>query len=284
MRRKEFKDGVILRNLIEDFNQEKNTEKMASVLICFRDSEVVIPHLAGSDEVDLLKCDGHVYLPVYSNGKQMEGTYDDRYEGVSYTALDALELAEGFAEVEGILIDGFTNPFMVPGNLFEFVANLDSSIDDDPEDALLEVGRLSTEQTVKIAVPYEEETGKVFQHFGHTQVFKLYTIVDSDVVETELIDTQGQGHSALSAFLKERGVQFVMCGGIGSGAINALQSYGIQVFGGVDDDADDSISELLAGILVYNPDATCSHHGDGDCECSDHEEDGCGCGGDCGCH
>lgn len=284
MRKKVLKDGAVLRSMVEDFNQEKSTEKMVSILLCFRDSDVFVPHLAGTNNIDLLNCDGHLYLPAFSNQAQMEGTYNDTFDAVSYDALSAIELAQGIADVEGILIDGFTNPFMVPRDLFDFVRKQESNINEDPEDALLEVGRLSTEQTVKIAVPYDTETGKVFQHFGHTEVFKIYTIINSDVVGTELVDTNGQGHSALSAFLKEQQVQFVMCGGIGSGAIHALEEYGIQVFGGVDDDADDSISELLAGILLYDPDVQCSHHGDGDCGCGDHEEGGCGCGGDCGCH
>lgn len=284
MRRKVLKDGVVLRNMIDDFNQEKSTEKMVSILMCFRDSDVLIPHLAGTNNIDLLTCDGHIYLPAFSNEEQMAGTYNDTFEAVSYDALAAIRLATEIPDVEGILIDGFTNAFMVPRDLFDFVNKQPSHVDETPEEALLEVGRRSTEETVRIAVPYDTETGKVFQHFGHTGVFKIYTIVDSDVVASALVDTSGQGHSALSTFLKEQGVQYVMCGGIGGGAINALEDYGIQVFGGVDEDADDSISELLAGLLLYDPDVQCSHHGDGDCECGDHEEGGCGCGGGCGCH
>ena len=121
-----------------------------------------------------------------------------------------------------------------------------------------------------IAVTYE--AGLVFQHFGHTASFKLYEIEDSTVTETRVVDTNGSGHGALAGFLKALKVDAVICGGIGGGAQMALAEAGIQVYGGVRGDADDAVTDFLAGQLAYNPNVRCSHHGHGH-NCGDH---GCG--------
>ena len=52
---------------------------------------------------------------------------------------------------------------------------------------------------MKIAVTYEN--GTVFQHFGHTEQFKLYEVENGAVSHTEIVDTNGNGHGALAGFL-----------------------------------------------------------------------------------
>ena len=72
---------------------------------------------------------------------------------------------------------------------------------------------------MKIAVTYEN--GQVFQHFGHTEQFKIYTVDDENILSSEIVNTDGTGHGALADFLKERGVNVLICGGIGAGAVMA---------------------------------------------------------------
>ncbi len=40
---------------------------------------------------------------------------------------------------------------------------------------------------MRIAVTYE--SGNVFQHFGHTEQFKIYDIENSEVQKSSIIDT-----------------------------------------------------------------------------------------------
>ena len=82
---------------------------------------------------------------------------------------------------------------------------------------------------MKIAVPYEN--GTIFQHFGHTARFKLYEAVEGNIVREEVVDTMGSGHGALAGFLAAHQVDTLMCGGIGAGARQALESAGIQLYG-----------------------------------------------------
>ena len=123
--------------------------------------------------------------------------------------------------------------------------------------------RKKGEGTMRIAVPYENENGTVFQHFGHSQAFKFYDVKEDAVEKSEVVSTQGSGHGALAGFLKENEVDALICGGIGAGAIEALTDAGIRVYAGVKGAADEAVAQHLAGTLDYTTEANCSHHGEG---------------------
>lgn len=111
---------------------------------------------------------------------------------------------------------------------------------------------------MKIAVTYEN--GQVFQHFGHTEQFKIYEVQDGKVVSAQVVDTNGSGHGALADILTALGADTLICGGIGGGAQNALAAAGIKLYAGVSGSADQAVEHLLAGNLAYDPDIKCSHH------------------------
>ena len=135
---------------------------------------------------------------------------------------------------------------------------------------------------MKIAVTYKN--GQIFQHFGHTEQFKVYEVEKEQILSTEIIDTNGSGHGALASFLFNHQVEVLLCGGIGFGAQMALASAGIQLFAGIQGDADTAVQKFLSGTLSFEPNATCNHHHDhqegehacgehhcGSHSCSDHE-------------
>ena len=111
---------------------------------------------------------------------------------------------------------------------------------------------------MKIAVTYEN--GQIYQHFGHSEHFKLYEIKDNQIAAQEVVPTNGSGHGALAGFLASHGVNTLICGGIGGGAQMALAQAGIRLFGGVTGSADDAVRAFLADALAYDPDVRCSHH------------------------
>lgn len=118
------------------------------------------------------------------------------------------------------------------------------------------------EREMKIAVTYAN--GQVFQHFGHTEEFKIYEVEDGKIVSAEVVNTNGQGHGALAGFLKAHGVDTLICGGIGGGARNALAEAGIRLFPGAAGAADEQVASYLAGSLNYDPNTQCHHHGHGE--------------------
>ena len=127
---------------------------------------------------------------------------------------------------------------------------------------------------MNIAVTYEN--GQIFQHFGHTEQFKVYEIDNNTVVKSFVVDTNGQGHGALAGFLSLNNIEVLICGGIGGGAQMALAEAGIKLYGGVSGDADAAVEAYLAGNLDFNPNVQCNHHeydhGEGH-NCGNH---GCG--------
>ncbi len=127
------------------------------------------------------------------------------------------------------------------------------------------------ENIMRIAVTYEN--GQIFQHFGHTEQFKIYDVEDGKIVSSEVVDTNGQGHGALAEVLNALKADSLICGGIGGGAQAALASVGIKLYGGVTGEADAAVEALLAGSLQFVPDITCSHHEGG------HHGENCGHGG-----
>ena len=133
--------------------------------------------------------------------------------------------------------------------------------------------RLEGDVMMRIAVTFEN--GEVFQHFGHTENFKIYDVEDGKVARSEVVDTNGQGHGALADVLSALHVDTLICGGIGGGAQAALNSNGIKFYGGVSGNADEAVDALLSGRLVFDPEVHCSHH--------DHEGGQHSCGHH-GCH
>ena len=136
---------------------------------------------------------------------------------------------------------------------------------------------------MKIAVTYEN--GKVFQHFGKTESFKIYEVEDNQIVSSEVISSNGSGHGALAGLLAEQGIDVLICGGIGGGAQAALADAGIELCAGAQGDTDQAVEAYLKGELVSSG-VNCDHHGEGH-SCGHHEEGhSCGdsCGGGCGSH
>lgn len=135
---------------------------------------------------------------------------------------------------------------------------------------------------MRIAVTYEN--GMIFQHFGHTEYFKIYDVEDGVIVKEQVIDCNGSGHGALATLLSGNKVDVLICGGIGGGAQMALAEMGIRLFGGVVGNADEAVKALLDRKLEYNPDVKCNHHGEHH-HGEHHHEEGHNChSGGCGSH
>ena len=110
---------------------------------------------------------------------------------------------------------------------------------------------------MKIAVTYDN--GEVFQHFGHTEQFKIYEIENDKVINEEIIDTNGTGHGLLGELLISRGVNALICGGLGSGARNILEENNIKVYPGVVGNVDKVIEDFINDRLNYDENKKCDH-------------------------
>ncbi len=173
--------------------------------------------------------------------------------GVARTTVQALYLAAR-RRIAGCLVEG--RPLFIEGGNFELCTPCPGSYH------LTRFAKAKGEQSnMKIAVTYEN--GQIFQHFGRTEEFKVYDVEDGAVTGSYILHSNGAGHGALATLLQEEQVDTLICGGIGTGAQNALAEAGITLYGGVQGEADAAVEAFLAGKLAYDPAVHCDHHGEG---------------------
>ena len=111
---------------------------------------------------------------------------------------------------------------------------------------------------MKIAVTYDN--GNIFQHFGKTENFKIFEVENGAIISSEVVGSNGAGHSALAGFLADAGVDVVICGGIGGGAQEALSEAGIKVCAGVSGDVNEAAESYVNGTLECTSEGNCDHH------------------------
>lgn len=159
--------------------------------------------------------------------------------GVARTTVQALYLTAR-KRMAGGLVEG--RPLVISGGSFELCPVCQHTV---------HPVRISTQKGsnthMKLAVTYDN--GQIFQHFGHTEKFKVYTIEDHAIKESHVISSNGAGHGALAAVLQGEKIDTLICGGIGAGAQNALAQAGITLYGGVHGDADAAVNDFLAGNI-----------------------------------
>jgi predicted Fe-Mo cluster-binding NifX family protein len=117
-----------------------------------------------------------------------------------------------------------------------------------------------------IALPTRE--GLIDDHFGHCDHYTLVTVEDKRIVFSERMDSpQGCGcKSDIAPVLAERGVEVMLAGNMGEGALNILRKAGIEVVRGCSGPIEDVLDKWLSGKLKDNQ-ITCDHH-----DCDHHEE------------
>ncbi|MEA4811822.1 MAG: NifB/NifX family molybdenum-iron cluster-binding protein [Anaerolineaceae bacterium] len=116
-------------------------------------------------------------------------------------------------------------------------------------------------ERMKIAVCTQD--GDVFEHFGRTPAFTIFEIEEGQIESETLLEAPAEGHGALTGFLKTEGVNVLICGGIGGGAVNALRAMGIELHAGASGKVRDQVQSFLAGQLADLGESNCNHHGHG---------------------
>ena len=119
---------------------------------------------------------------------------------------------------------------------------------------------------MKIALPVHN--GSINEHFGHSENFIVYTISPKNTIDSKAPVTSGGCgcHSGIAEILAGQGVSVMLAGNIGSGAINHLHEFGIEVVRGCYGPADEVVAEYLKGTITDN-NQICSAHENG---CHDH--------------
>ena len=115
----------------------------------------------------------------------------------------------------------------------------------------------------KIAVASEKEN--VAGHFGHCENFNIYQVENGTVLRHESVPNPGHKPGFLPNFLNDMGVQVVISGGIGSGAVDIFNEKGIAVITGVQGNAEDAVKSYLSGTLKSSGSVCHEHQHHGEC-------------------
>lgn len=185
------------------------------------------------------------------------------------SSVDEIAAKHGIRVLAKIPLDPQTASLCDSGNIEKSVAGWMT-----PAADMLE-GMDNNMKDMRIAVT-ANESGEIFQHFGHTRYFSIFDIKGGKITDQKTIDAEESGHAALGGFLKENGVDLLICGGIGGGAKNVLAEAGIELVSGVSGKIEAAVEGYLAGRIHDNPEAECDHHE----HHHDEGESSCrGCGG-----
>ncbi|MFP4005175.1 MAG: NifB/NifX family molybdenum-iron cluster-binding protein [Candidatus Hadarchaeia archaeon] len=85
---------------------------------------------------------------------------------------------------------------------------------------------------MKIAVP--TDSNEVSGHFGRCPEFTIVEVVDGQVKEEKRIENPGHRPGYIPEFLNERGIDWLIAGGIGRKAISLFEDYGVEVTSGLE--------------------------------------------------
>ena len=148
-----LKNGKVLRALVHQFLAEQNQQNLLAILKCLRDSYVWIPCNVNISEADteqflnaqvgdtvtsaedirftpdILQNGDLFYFPVFSNCDQMGTDYVNHFSKIEKHFFEAMSLANARENVEGIVLDAFTQPFIVKKDLFDIIGKLPSSLE-----------------------------------------------------------------------------------------------------------------------------------------------------------
>lgn len=117
---------------------------------------------------------------------------------------------------------------------------------------------------MKIALP--SRNGNIDDHFGHCEYFTVFTVDDvkKEIIDSETIESpSGCGcKSNIAQDLSKMGVNLMLAGNMGDGAVNVLKSSNIMVIRGCSGDVKAAALDYLNGKIIDSGDSCHTHeHG-----------------------
>lgn len=108
-----------------------------------------------------------------------------------------------------------------------------------------------------IAVASEKEN--ITEHFGHCENFNIYYSNKGIIEKSESVLNPGHKPGFLPRFLHDMGVNVIISGGMGGGAIDIFNENDIEVIVGASGNAKDAAKAYLEGNL-HSSDLVCNEH------------------------
>jgi len=114
---------------------------------------------------------------------------------------------------------------------------------------------------MKVAIPTRE--GQVDDHFGHCESYTIFLLENGKVSNEETYTApKGCGcKSNVAPLLAHMGVKIMLAGNMGEGALQVLNSSGIEVIRGCSGNVKDVINDYLKGSVSDSGIGCHSHEG-----------------------
>ena len=116
---------------------------------------------------------------------------------------------------------------------------------------------------MKIAVASEGKN--VTGHFGHCVNFNIFYVENNVIVKSESIPNPGHKPGFLPNFLGDIGVNVIISGGMGGGAVDIFNERNIEVVIGAEGDARDAAEKYLKNELKSTGSVCHEHAHLGEC-------------------
>lgn len=113
---------------------------------------------------------------------------------------------------------------------------------------------------MKIAVASEGKS--VTGHFGHCENFIIFNVDNNKIVSSNFIPNPGHRPGYLPNFLNDLGVNVIISGGMGGGAVDIFNEKNIEVVVGASGDSAAAVEAYLKGELKTTG-SVCNEHSHG---------------------
>lgn len=113
---------------------------------------------------------------------------------------------------------------------------------------------------MKVAIPTRNNV--VDDHFGHCEAYTVFTIDANNKIEKSEILPSPKGcgcKSNIASILKDEGVNVMLAGNMGTGALNVLTNHGINVYRGCSGDVNLLVETFINGSVEDSGEG-CHHH------------------------
>lgn len=111
---------------------------------------------------------------------------------------------------------------------------------------------------MKIAVA--SEVKNVAEHFGHCANFMIYDVENGRIINEESVPNPGHKPGFLPNFLADRGVNVIISGGMGGGAVSIFNERNVEVVVGTSGDSRTAVQKYLRGELKTTGSICHEHH------------------------
>jgi len=121
---------------------------------------------------------------------------------------------------------------------------------------------------MKLCIPTKDDRGPEAQPFGHFGSAPFFTLVDTDTGEIEVVANSNPHHRHGTCHpmrqLRDRGLDAVVCRGLGRRALAVLEGAGVDVMVASEGNVTDILVAVQEGALQpLTADEACRGHGHG---------------------